>query len=65
MVINVSKNSDGFSLVNQGWFTKFAKLFPHQTFLLYSMTCRDDIESVVEGHVIFPLSDMYVKFHAT
>ena len=26
---------DGFSLVNHGRFTKFSKVFPHQTFLLY------------------------------
>jgi len=34
-VVTVSRNLNGFSLVNQEWFTKFAKLSPHQTFLLY------------------------------
>jgi len=35
-VIIVSRNLDGFSLANQ-WFAKFAKLSPHQSFLLYGM----------------------------
>ena len=33
----VRTNLDGFSLVNHGWFAKFAKLSPYQTFPLYSI----------------------------
>ena len=33
----VSTKLDGFSLANHRRFTKFAKLSPHQTFLLYGM----------------------------
>ena len=35
----VTTNLDGFSLANHGWFAKFAKLSPHQTFLLYGTSC--------------------------
>ena len=31
----VSANLDGFNLMNHGWFAKFTKFSPHQTFLLY------------------------------
>jgi len=34
-VIVVSINLNGFGLANQGWFTKFAKISPRQTLLLY------------------------------
>ena len=40
-VIIVSRNLDGFSLANCSWFAKFTKLFPCQTFLLYSNTNCD------------------------
>ena len=33
--IAVSRNLDGFSLANQGWFAKLTKLSPCQTFPLY------------------------------
>jgi len=36
-VITVSRNFVGFSLVNHGWFTKFAKLSACQTFPLYGI----------------------------
>jgi len=35
--INVSRNLDGLSFMNQGWFIKYAELSPCQTFPLCSM----------------------------
>jgi len=44
-VITVSRNLDGFSLVNQEWFAKFTKLSSHQTFPLYGTSLlKKDLE---------------------
>jgi len=45
-VVIVSRNLDSFSLVNQGWFTKFAKLSPCQTFPLYSNVASNAMKSL-------------------
>jgi len=44
-VIFVSRNLDGFSLANHGWFAKFTKLSPCQTFPLYGINHLNEIFS--------------------
>jgi len=58
-VIIVSRNLDGFSLANQGWFAKFAKLSPCQTFPLYTA-----LASYVYFYLIFiHCSQLYILIY--
>ena len=54
-ILIVSTNLDGFSLVNHGWFTKFANFSPHQSSLytVYNMHLQYLVSSSIPDVTLY------------